>query len=300
MVKNTVNIQKEDYDSPWKQIIEELLEPFMEFFFPKLHTDIDFSRGYEIKSKELYKLLKQQEIGKRYADELIKVYLKDGREKWLLIHIEVQGYKEEDFARRMFIYYYRIFDKYNHQVISLVILTDTDETYRPDTFVQAGWGFEHKLHFPLVKIIDFKGKEKELENSANPMALVVLVQLKSLESGKETPEVKFDVKFTLIRMLYRKGYKKEQIAQLLNFIDWLITLPEDLENKITDEIIKIEEAEKMTYVTSFERVGEKRGEKRKTIEIAKKMLENGDKIEYIMKITDLTREEILDIKKELD
>jgi SOS response regulatory protein OraA/RecX len=51
------------------------------------------------------------------------------------------------------------------------------------------------------------------------MAIVVLAQLKSLESRKETPEVKFDVKFTLIRMLYRKGYKKEQIAQLLNFID---------------------------------------------------------------------------------
>ena len=101
-------------------------------------------------------------------------------------------------------------------------------------------------------------------------------------------------------MLYRKGYKKAQIAQLLNFIDWLITLPEDLENKITDEIIKIEEAEKMTYVTSFERVGEKRGEKRKTIEIAKKMLERGDSLEEIMEITELTREEVLDIKKELD
>ena len=121
MGKNTTTIKNQDYDSPWKQIIEELLEPFLEFFFPQLYADIDFSRGYEIKSKELYKLMKQQEIGKRYADELIKVYLKDGTEKWLLIHIEVQGYKEDDFARRMFVYYYRIFDKYNHQVISLVV-----------------------------------------------------------------------------------------------------------------------------------------------------------------------------------
>jgi predicted transposase YdaD len=177
-----------------------------------------------------------------------------------------------------------------------VILTDTDTTYRPDTFIQAGWDFEHKLHFPLVKIIDYKNKEKELENSPNPMAIVVLAQLKCLESKKETPEVKFDVKLTLIRMLYRKGYNRKQIEQLLCFIDWLITLPKDLEEKITDEIIKFEEVEKMTYVTSFERVGEKR----KTIEIVKKMLENGDKVEYIMKITDLTREEILDIKKEMD
>ena len=49
-----------------------------------------------------------------------------------------------------------------------------------------------------------------------------------------------------------------------------------------------------------EKLGEKRGEKRKTIEIVKRMLENGDKAEYIMKITDLTREEVLAIKKEMD
>lgn len=202
MAKKTTNLQKQDYDSPWKQIIEELLESFLEFFFPRLYADIDFSRGYEIKSKELYKLLKQHEIGKRYADELIKVYLKDGTEKWLLIHIEVQGYKEENFARRMFIYYYRIFDKYNHQVVSLVILTDDDVSYRPDTFIQTGWGFEHKLHFPLVKIIDFKNKINELEQSSNPMAIVVLAQLKCLEAFNKTPTVKFDVKLTLIRMLY--------------------------------------------------------------------------------------------------
>ncbi|MBN2442634.1 MAG: hypothetical protein JXJ04_14865 [Spirochaetales bacterium] len=56
----------------------------MNIFYPRLYEDIDFSRGYEIKSKELYKLLKHQEIGRRYADELIKVYLKDGTEKWLM------------------------------------------------------------------------------------------------------------------------------------------------------------------------------------------------------------------------
>jgi hypothetical protein len=241
MNKQNTGIQKQDYDSPWKQLIEELLESFLEFFFPGLHKDIDFTKGYEIKNKELYKLLKQQEIGKRYADELIKVYLKDGTEKWLLIHIEVQGYKEEDFAKRMFIYYYRIFDKYNHQVISLVILTDADAAYRPDTFRQTGWDFKLELHFPLVKIIDFKDKIKDLEASSDPMAIVVLAQLQYLESRNNTAEVKYDVKIALIRMLYRKGYTKKQIIQLFHFIDWLITLPEALDEKITDEVIKIEE-----------------------------------------------------------
>ena len=151
--KSSSNPQAANYDSPWKQIIEELLEPFLDFFFPLIYADIDFSRGYEVKSKELYKLLKDQHIGKRYTDELIKVYLKDGTEKWLLIHIEVQNYKEIDFAKRMYIYNYRIFDKYNHEVVSLVILTDPDETYRPNTYVHKRWNFKHIMEFPIVKII---------------------------------------------------------------------------------------------------------------------------------------------------
>jgi SOS response regulatory protein OraA/RecX len=148
----------------------------------------------------------------------------------------------------------------------------------------------------LVKIIDFKNKVRELEESSHPMAIVVLAQLKSMEFKKRTPDARFDVKLTLIRMLYRKGYKKEEVAQLLYFIDWLITLPKDMEEKITDEIIKIEEVKKMTYVTSFERVGERR----KTKKIAEKMLKRGDSVEEIMEVTDLTREEVLDIKKEMD
>jgi hypothetical protein len=53
-------------------------------------------------------LKRDAEIGKRLADVLVKVFLKDGSEKWLLIHIEVQGYYEKEFGRRMFIYNYRI------------------------------------------------------------------------------------------------------------------------------------------------------------------------------------------------
>jgi hypothetical protein len=39
----------------------------------------------------------------------LKFYLKDGKEQWILIHLEVQGKKEEDFPKRMFTYGYRIF-----------------------------------------------------------------------------------------------------------------------------------------------------------------------------------------------
>lgn len=41
------------YDSPWKAILERYFEPFMDFFFPGIHADIDWTRGYEFLHKEL-------------------------------------------------------------------------------------------------------------------------------------------------------------------------------------------------------------------------------------------------------
>jgi hypothetical protein len=45
MAENENSLHNQDYDSPWKQIIEELLETFLEFFYPRLYADIDFTRG---------------------------------------------------------------------------------------------------------------------------------------------------------------------------------------------------------------------------------------------------------------
>ncbi len=42
-----------EYDSAWKEVIEEHFESFLEFFFPEIHKDIDFSKEFEFLSKEL-------------------------------------------------------------------------------------------------------------------------------------------------------------------------------------------------------------------------------------------------------
>jgi hypothetical protein len=85
-------------DSAWKEAIQEYFKECMDFFFPEISKEIDYQRGYEFLDKELEQLVSDSEIGRRYADMLIKVFLIMGRETWLLIHIEVQGYREENFA----------------------------------------------------------------------------------------------------------------------------------------------------------------------------------------------------------
>jgi hypothetical protein len=101
--------QRTDYDSPWKEIIERYFPDFLEFFFPQAFAEIDWKKPYEFLDQELQQLETDAEIGKRLADKVAKVWLLNGEEAWILIHIEVQGQYDRNFAERMYTYNYRLF-----------------------------------------------------------------------------------------------------------------------------------------------------------------------------------------------
>ncbi|WP_248277923.1 hypothetical protein [Brasilonema sp. UFV-L1] len=42
-----------EFDSPWKDILQRYFEDFMRFFFPEVHGEIDWLRGFEFLDKEL-------------------------------------------------------------------------------------------------------------------------------------------------------------------------------------------------------------------------------------------------------
>ena len=132
MKKNNKINKQDDFDSPWKEILQYYFSDFMAFFFPIAYQDIEWSRKYENLDKELQKVVRNSELGKRVADKLVKVWLKDGEESWILVHVEIQSQKESDFAKRMYVYNYRIFDKHNHSVVSLAILGDEHPSWKPD------------------------------------------------------------------------------------------------------------------------------------------------------------------------
>ncbi|MGH7450460.1 MAG: hypothetical protein ACRENG_03885 [bacterium] len=49
-----------DYDSPWKEVVEDLFEAFLSFFFLHIHKEIDFSKGYQFLKDELKKIINCQ------------------------------------------------------------------------------------------------------------------------------------------------------------------------------------------------------------------------------------------------
>src|SRR5690349_12785050 len=102
-----------DYDSPWKEALDVYFQAFLAFFFPHIHPEIDWSRGYEFLDKELQKIAPRAARGRLYVDKLVKVWRRNGRETWVLIHIEVQTQRDRHFPQRMFGYNRRIADRYN-------------------------------------------------------------------------------------------------------------------------------------------------------------------------------------------
>jgi hypothetical protein len=247
-----------EQDSAWKDMLDEHFELCIAFFFPLIHAEIDWPRGYVFLDKELTKLGRGHAQGGKLADKLAKVWLKDGDELWVLIHTEVQGQAGEDFNRRVYVYNYKIVDRFGAEVVSLAIVTGHIGAIELGRYETERWSCRLLFEFPVVKIEDWRGGEAELLASDNPFALVTLAQLRVLETKGDTAR-QYEAKRELIRLAFERGYEREQVLSLLRFIDWVIALPEDMEYRLEDEIEELEEGKRMPYVTSWERRAEKRG-----------------------------------------
>lgn len=251
--------QYTDYDSPWKEMLEKYLEEFMAFFFPDVHQGIDWKTEYLFLDKKLQQVVRDAELGRRLVDKLVRVVKKDnGDDIWVFVHVEVQGFYDIEFEKRMYVYNYRLFDRYERPICSLVVLADEREKWRPEQFRYEMWGCEASLKFPVVKLLDYQHREDELEGNSNPFAIVVLSFLKTRATRKNS-EDRLQWKLRIFKMLYERGYSKEDILELARFIDWIMVLPEDLEQRFDEAIAQFEEEQNMQYVTSFERQGIKKG-----------------------------------------
>ena len=93
----------DDFDSPWKTLLERWFPAFMAWFFPPIAAEIDWARGYVFLDKELQKISHRAQEKRRHADKLVKVWRRTGEEMWVLVHIEIQAGYETDFGERMFV-----------------------------------------------------------------------------------------------------------------------------------------------------------------------------------------------------
>ncbi len=191
-----------DYDSPWKEALERYFPAFMAFFFPEAHADIAWEKSYRFLDKELQKVLRDAELGRR----------------------------EIGFARRMFSYNYRLFDRYARPVVSLAVLGE-GQGETSDCFAYGRWGSATRFTFPVVCLNDYRNRQAALAASSNPFSVVVQAVLQA-QATTNDPAARFRSKLELVKSLYRRGWVRQDILELFRVIDWLLQLPESLEDQL--------------------------------------------------------------------
>jgi hypothetical protein len=158
----------------------------------------------------------------------------------------------------MFVYNYRIYDRYKRSVASLAVLGDERISWRPNQFGYQLFGCEVGFKFPVVKLLDYQEQWSELEASRNPFATVVMAHLKAIETRNNRP-LRKQWKLTLTKRLYEQGFSREDVINLFRFIDWVMSLPLELEQEFWQEVSQYEEERRMPYITSVERIGIQKG-----------------------------------------
>jgi hypothetical protein len=283
------------YDSPWKEGLDHYFPQFIAFFFPKAYAEIDWERGYENLEEELRKVVRDSKVSERRADKLTKVWLKNGEERYVLIHTEILADRDTGFPERMFVYNYRIFDRYHKLVVSLAVLGDESPSWRPDQHGWDLWDCQMSLRFPVVKLIDYKGRWQELAQSANPFAIVVMAHLKTKETHGD-PTSRLQWKTRMVRMLYERGFQRQDVLELFRLLDWMMVLPEAEDLSFQEDLRRFEAEVKMPYITSIERRGIEQGLQQGEAKVLVRLIERkfGDLPDaYRRQITEADEETIL-------
>ncbi len=205
-------------DTLFKSIIEEYCVELIRFFFPDADEIFDLDKKILFFDKEFANLFPQHEDEENvmYVDKLIRVWRKDGKKEWILIHIEVQDKPEKNFAERMFVYYYHIRDRFKHKITAVVIYTGTNKKFAPSFYQEEQLGTGIKYWFNTYKIFD--QDEKALALSDNPFAVVIETVLLSLKKSKIEEDKLPNLMIKIAENLQKKNISEEKIAGLALFL----------------------------------------------------------------------------------
>jgi hypothetical protein len=101
----------------------------------------------------------------------------------------------------------------------------------------------------------------------------------------------------LIKGLYERGLRAEDVRQLFRFIDWIMELPEAPERLVWEEITQYQEEKRMPFLTIAERIGMEKGLEKgllKGIEEVLKLRFGEEALELMPEIRELQDPELLE------
>ena len=155
------------YDQLFKELLRAFFHEFMELFFPDVAVRLDFGR-VRFLDKEVFTDL--PEGRQREADNIIEVYTLKGEPEILLIHIETEAERRNEFPYRMFEYYMLLRLRFRLPVFPVAIYLSpgagglTKEMYTEGPFAQE----VIRYSYAVVGMPDLSADD--YQTSDNPLA----------------------------------------------------------------------------------------------------------------------------------
>jgi hypothetical protein len=237
------------YDSPWKEALDLFLHLLLQFLFPDVEADIDWTQDYESLEQELRQIAPEGEVGLRLADKLIKVRTLSGDER--ILHLEVQAQPRKEFERRAYVYHYRGDDRFGVPPEALVILADDDPAWRPTTYQVRLKRTRLTFEFQPAKLLDWANRQEELRDHENPMGLFVLAHLEARRTRNDDERAR--VKLDLLSRLRARKLDDQEMRQWYRFLDWFLDLPRERDIEVYRQARTQAQESKMPFVTFADR-----------------------------------------------
>jgi predicted transposase YdaD len=289
--------ERADYDSFWKDLMEQYLYPLLRRILPKLYAQIDTSKAPRFLDKEFQDIINTGDPKlhhhPRFADKLAEVPLLGGDTKNVLLHAEAQGKGGENIAHRVHHYTSLIFAHYLRDPVTVVIITDKRPKNEPKFYHYNQFGTEIIHRYATIILADLD--DEALLTSDNPIDLVLYAAKHAAECGEDRQRYHF--LRLLTGLLGERGWDQEQKRNLLNFITRILYMEDPvLTAEYREYVQQLKEEGKVMYIPFFEREDaekvRKEGRAEGKLEMARNLLAEGFAIDVIAKSAGLPLERI--------
>ncbi len=246
-----------DHDRLFKELITTFFAEFMALFFPEAHRCLDYA-CLEFMPQEVFTDVTAGE--KNIVDILVKTRLQ-GEEGHILIHVEPQAYREQEFNRRMFKYFARLHEKHGEKVLPIAVFAHDSKRAEPDTY-QVTFPFFFVLQFKFLQVHLKRLSWKDYLRHPNPVAAALLSKM------DYSQEEKVRVKVEFLKMLVRLKLDPARMQLLAGFFDSYLVLTREEEAQVQAQLARelpLEEVAQMTEIlTSWHKRGMEEGRMEET------------------------------------
>jgi hypothetical protein len=241
-----------DHDELFKKLLSTFFIEFIELFLPNVAAYLD---------RDAIAFLPQEYFtdtttgDRRKIDVLAQVKFR-GQDTCFLVHLENQSYNQQDFDRRMFFYFARLYQKYLLPIYPIAVFSFE--------YPLRAQRQQHEVRFPDLKVLEFNFAAIQLNqlnwrdflHQRNPVAAALMAKMRIARSDRA------QVKAECLRILATLQLDPARIELISGFVDTYLRLnatEETIFQAAIDRMGLAEREQVMEIVTSWMERGIERG-----------------------------------------